>query len=86
MLSATISLSAGSSSFSKVRPWSVLQEQSSFFPSCFEWFYPSLSHLVHPFSAVSGPTVARDLVLVVFKVKLVVIGQLWTVAHIKEQN
>lgn len=32
--------------------------------------------LVHPLSAIPGSTVARDLVLIVFKIKLVVVGQL----------
>lgn len=36
----------------------------------------SFLQLVHPLSAIPGATMARDLVLIVLKIKLVVVGQL----------
>lgn len=38
----------------------------------------SLFELVHPFPAVPGSTMAWDFVLIVFKVKLVVVSQLFS--------
>lgn len=39
-------------------------------------FHFSLFWLVHPLSAIPGSAVARDLVLIVLEIKLVVVGQL----------
>lgn len=39
-------------------------------------FHLSAFWLVHPFSAIPGSAVARDLVLIVLKIKLVVVRQL----------
>lgn len=36
---------------------------------------------VHPFPAVNGTTVAGDLVLIIFKIKLIVITELFTLLY-----